>query len=137
MSVAVLLHLAATAACAGGLAATAPASPAPSPTVYLATPSSMEPAAGICSASEGLVVVIALHPDIPDPRCAVVQPEQRLQIRNDNDSVRQVTLGQFQFEVPPGGTYLLDEAFGSYLRPGVHLLQVLPCCGPSLWLKPE
>jgi len=132
-----LLLLAASIAC-GVIDPAAPATlPLPSPTPGLATPSSMEPAAGICGEAEGSVVTIALHPDVPDPRCAVVRPEQVLEILNDRDASRQVSLGPFQFEVPAGSNYRLDQAFGSYLAPGVHLVQVQPCCGPELWLKAQ
>ena len=130
-----LLLLAASIAC-GVIDPAAPATlPFLSPTPGLATPSSMEPAAGICGGAEGSVVTIALHPDVPDPRCAVVRPEQVLEILNDRDASRQVSLGPFQFEVPAGSTVRLDRAFGSYLAPGIHLVQVQPCCGPELWLK--
>jgi len=63
-----MLLLAASIAC-GVIGPASPATlPLPSPTPELATPSSMEPAAGICGEAGGPVVTIALHPDVPDPR---------------------------------------------------------------------
>jgi hypothetical protein len=95
----------------------------------------MEPAAGICAEATGSIVTIALHPDVPDPRCVIVRPDQSLEILNDRDAARSVSIGRFQFEILAGGSFLLEHAFGSFLAPGVHRVQVHPCCGPELWLK--
>ena len=85
----------------------------------LATPYSDQPAAGICASPEGALVTITIYPDIPDPRCAIVRPDQRLQVVNSTQADLQVSLGDFT----------------ATLAPGVHQVQVLPCCGPELWLQ--
>jgi hypothetical protein len=129
------LLVAATLACASLPTTTPTPAPRPSPTAVLATPSSLEPAAGICGEAAGGVVTIALHPDVPDPRCAIVHPDQILEIINDADAARQVSLGPFLLDVPAGSGVLLDQPFGTYLAPGVHRVQADPCCGAELWLK--
>jgi hypothetical protein len=121
---------AALAACAAGNA-----SPTAEP-VPLASPVSQEPAAGICGATEAAEVTITIYSDIPDPRCAIVRPEQRLKIVNGTANVLRVSLASFQAEIEPGAEYAFDLPLGEFLAPGVHLVQVLPCCGPELWLKP-
>jgi hypothetical protein len=46
-----------------------------------------------------------------------------------------VTIGRFTSNVEPGGKTMIDTPFGEYLAPGVHQLQVSPCCGVELWLE--
>ena len=125
-----VLLSAALAACAAGN--TSPTA-APMP---LASPVSQEPAAGICGGTEAAEITITIYPDIPDPRCAIVRPEQRLRIVNSTANPLQVSLASFQAEIGPGADYAFDLPLGEFLAPGVHLVQVLPCCGPELWLKP-
>lgn len=130
-STALLVPLsAALAACAAGNA-----SPTAAP-IPLASPVSQEPAAGICGATEAAEVTITIYPDIPDPRCAIVRPEQRLKIVNSTANPLQVSLASFRAEIGPGAGYAFELPLGEFLAPGVHLVQVLPCCGPELWLKP-
>jgi len=47
-----------------------------------------------------------------------------------------VVIGLFEVDIEPDGEYIFDMPVGEYLLPGVHLIQVSPCCGPELWLKP-
>ncbi len=108
----------------------------PATLIPLATPVSQEPAAGICGATEAAEITITIYPDIPDPRCAIVRPEQRLRLVNKTTLLLQVSLAAFQTELEPGAEYTFDLPLGEFLAPGVHLVQVLPCCGPELWLKP-
>lgn len=110
-----------------------PVAPPPSPA--LATPSSQEPASGICRSFEGPVVEIQIEPGIPDPRCGVVSPDQRLKVLNKTDDPLDVMLGTFAGHLEPGGEYTIDVPFGEYLAPGVHHLQVLPCCGAAIVLE--
>lgn len=100
-----------------------------------ATPYAESPAAGICGESEGPVVTVTIQPDIPDPRCLVIRPDQRLKVVNRTSGSLQVALGPFLAEIDPGGEYLFDRAFGEYLASGVHQVLVSPCCSPELWLK--
>ena len=86
--------------------------------------------------NRGAEVTITIYPDIPDPRCAIVRPEQRLRIVNSTAIPLQVSLASFQAEIGPGAEYAFELPLGEFLAPGVHLVQVLPCCGPELWLKP-
>ena len=103
---------------------------------YRATPAASEIAAGICAEPMGEVVQVTIYPDIPDPRCLKVQPEQKLKVVNQAQAKLEISLGEFKAELQPGGEILWDVAFGEYLEPGVHLLGVQPCCGPEIWLQP-
>lgn len=109
----------------------------PSPPFTLATPVSQEPAAGICGSSESAVVEVTLYPDIPDPRCARVRPEQVLRVVNRTQASLEVRIGPFATTLEPGEVYELDVPFGAYLAPGVHPLLVVPCCGPEVWLRDD
>jgi hypothetical protein len=117
--------------------ATSPA-PAASPLLTmatLATPYADSPAAGICASFESPVVEIRIEPGIPDPRCALVRADQQLKVTNDTDSPLDVSIGAFSGHMEPGGEFAIEAPFGSYLAPGVHQLQVLPCCGPEIFLQ--
>lgn len=102
---------------------------------YRATPAANEIAAGICGETENEVVQVTIRPDIPDPRCLIVKPEQKLKVVNQAQSAVEVVLGEFKTELAPGQEVLWDVPVGDYLEPGVHLLLVTPCCGPELWLQ--
>ena len=101
----------------------------------LATPYAQKPAAGICGGFEAEMVVITLYPDIPDPRCSKVREDQKLTIINQTQNTLEVSIGMFTTKLEPGGETIIDTPFGEYLAPGVHHLQVSPCCGPELWLE--
>ena len=102
--------------------------------IILSTPYAQEPAAGICASFEGEVVTINLYPDIPDPRCSQVRPDQILTVSNQTQVTLEVSIGSFKHNLEPGASYTFDTKFGDYLAPGVHQLQVTPCCGAELWL---
>ena len=101
----------------------------------LATPYAQEPAAGICGMSEGTWVTVTIYPDIPDPRCVQVRGHQKLIVVNQTPDTINVTIGPFHTSINPGEDARLDQPFGSYLAPGVHLLDVQPCCGGTILLK--
>ncbi len=101
----------------------------------LATPYAQQPAAGICASPSGKLVTITIYPDLPDPRCAIIQPDQELQVVNRTLGDLQVHIGTFDAVLAAGGDYTFSVPFGKYLAPGVHQVQVLPCCGPELWLQ--
>ncbi len=107
----------------------------PSPTIALATPYALEPAAGICQSFDGTVVTITINVDMPDPRCAKVLPDQTLTVVNTTLSSIQVSIGKFSSTVLPGAEYSITVPFGEYLAVGVHQLTVRPCCGAELWLE--
>jgi hypothetical protein len=46
-----------------------------------------------------------------------------------------VTIGRYAASVEPGEKTIFATPFGEYLAPGVHQLQVSPCCGAELWLE--
>jgi hypothetical protein len=100
-----------------------------------ATPVAESPAAGICATSEGMQVTITIYPDIPDPRCSLIRPEQILKVVNAREDPLLVSIGQMEAEIAPGSSYLFDLPFGKYLAPGVHRIEVQPCCGAELWLQ--
>lgn len=101
----------------------------------LATPVSQQPAAGICGAAEGDIVTVRINPDVPDPRCVIITADQRLKLINNRNEIIQISLGVFEAEIDPGDESLAPLTFGAYLAPGVHLIEVSPCCGASLWLQ--
>jgi predicted small lipoprotein YifL len=107
----------------------------PSQTPGLATPYSQEPAAGICGSFEDEVVVITINPDIPDPRCVIIAPDQILKVVNNRQETLQVSIANMEATIEPGSEHTFNVPFGQYLAPGVHLIEVKPCCGASLWLK--
>jgi hypothetical protein len=110
----------------------ASASPA---TSELATPYALSPAAGICARFDGPVVEFRIEPGIPDPRCAFARADQHMKITNKTDGPLDVSIGTYSGHLEPGGEFSIEAPFGSYLAPGVHQLQVLPCCGPEIVLE--
>lgn len=103
----------------------------------LATPEAQKPAAGICGRAEGDLVIVTIYPDVPDPRCVIIAPDQMLKVINSRGESIQVSLGSFEAVLDPGGEYTVNIPFGEYLAPGVHTIKVSPCCGASLWLQEE
>jgi hypothetical protein len=103
--------------------------------IILSTPYAQEPAAGICASFEGEVVTINLFPDIPAPRCSQVRPDQILTVNNRTQVTLEISIGSFKDSLEPGASTRFDTQFGDYLAPGVHQLQVTPCCGAELWLE--
>lgn len=101
----------------------------------LATPVSEFPAAGICPEAEGSIVTMTIRPDIPDPRCMIVQTDQRLRVVNEREITIDVGLGRLTATLDPGESVTFDAPFGDLLMAGVHPLLVDPCCGGSLWLQ--
>jgi hypothetical protein len=99
-----------------------------------ATPYADSPAAGICAEFEGEVISMTINPGIPDPRCVIVNPNQRLRVVNKLESEITASLGSLTATIAPGSEYTFEKAFGELLMPGVHNLGVTPCCGGSLWL---
>jgi hypothetical protein len=123
---------------AGDVVPTISASPMPR-----ATPYASEPAAGICADATGAVgasppvgeVVMTLEPGIPDPRCMIVAAGQRLRVVNATGGDVNISLGPFSLPLPANAETVIGPAFGDYLMPGVHALQVDPCCGGEVWLQ--
>jgi hypothetical protein len=107
----------------------------PNPLDIRATPVAESPAAGICGMFDGDIVTLIIYPDIPDPRCVEVTSEQKLRVVNRRDEPIQAAIGTFQADIPPDGEHTFDVPVGEYLMPGVHLLQVSPCCSPEVVLK--
>lgn len=115
----------------------------PSTPFPLATPYSQQPAAGICAEAigddrashPGGEAVMRLEPGIPDPRCMIIRPDQRLRVVNQTGVDVAIALGPFSLPLPANGETVFGPTFGDYLMPGVHVLQVDPCCGGELWLK--
>jgi hypothetical protein len=109
----------------------------PTQSPNLATPISLEPAAGICGSFEGKWVVITIYPDIPDPRCAIIAPDQMLKVVNSRQETLRVSIGTMEAMIEPGDEHTFDIPFGQYLAPGVHRIGVDPCCGAELWLQAD
>lgn len=100
----------------------------------LVTPVAEQPAAGICVTSEEETITLHIHPDIPDPRCAQVRPDQGLRVINHLDQAIQVSLACHQMEIRPGAEGVFQAPVGAFLSAGVHRLEVSPCCGPEIWV---
>jgi len=106
----------------------------------LATPKSLEPAAGICAEPPASHwVLFTLNADIPDPRCAKVRPDQALNVTNNTDAPVLVTIAGREAEVRPGGEQEIAGAVGTYLAPGVHSLMtsLYGGGGPEVWVMSE
>ena len=101
-----------------------------------AAPVSDSPAAGICAEFDGETVFIKINPDMPDPRCAMLHYGQKLEVSNNRAEVLQVEIGGLEATIQPGESYLFDVPLSDYLLSGVHTINVDPCCGAELWLKP-
>ena len=104
----------------------------------LATPYAVSPASGICpEVPAGETASVDIYPDIPSPRCLLVKAEQHMALTNRSDEVLIFRLGHIEGQIQPGHTYLVEESFGSYLLPGVHVVQVSPYSGPEIFLVEE
>jgi hypothetical protein len=113
-----------------------PTASLPTATYALATPYADSPAAGICSSGESDDVEMTLLPGIPDPRCLEIRPDQHLLIRNMTGGAVDFRLGRFSGHLEDGERIRIEAAFGTYLAPGVHALEIDPCCGGELVLPP-
>lgn len=102
----------------------------------LKRPDADQPASGICDPAGDEVVVLNISADAPSPRCVKVTGNQRLQIFNTTAAAVHVQLAQFNVEIQPGQTQLLDASVGSYLAPGVHWQDVIGGNAPEIWLTP-
>lgn len=114
-----------------------PARAEPATSHELATPIADSPAAGICAEHEGSLVSVTINPDIPDPRCSFVRPDQHLRVINMRGERVEVSLARLHAEVAPGEDYIFEEPFGALLMAGVHRFDVSPCCGAELVLRPD
>jgi hypothetical protein len=81
------------------------------------------------------MLTITLNADIPDPRCAKVRPDQTLKVINNTVSPLTLSIGPFKSSLLAANEYSIDVPFSDYLGPGVHQLQVSPCCGAEIWLE--
>lgn len=103
----------------------------------LATPASDRPAAGICAAAQGEILVFEVFPDMPDPRCSTAHPGQQLRVVNRTDTQIQVSIGRYRFDLQPGEGQTIESPLGEYLLPGVHYLSIAGGHAPALWLQEE
>jgi hypothetical protein len=110
---------------------------APTSTYALATPYAESPAAGICAKPEAIEVEMSLLPGIPDPRCLQVRPDQQLTVHNGTGGPVDVRLGPYSAHLEDGGDFTIEAPFAAYLAPGVHGLQVDPCCGGEIVLPAD
>lgn len=99
------------------------------------TPVADSPAAGTCGESQGEIVTMTIRPDIPDPRCLIVQSDQRLRVVNGRQETLAVSLGRLSASIEPGGEHTFEVPIGELLLPGVHVIGVSPCCGGEIWLS--
>ena len=103
----------------------------------LATPASDRPAAGICAAAQGEIVVFEVFPDMPDPRCSTASPGQQLRVVNRTDTQIEVSIARYRFSLQPGEGHTIESPLGEYLLPGVHYLSITGGHAPALWLQEE
>jgi hypothetical protein len=109
--------------------------PPGTPGAALATAVSDSPAAGICAETDDPIVTVTIFPDIPDPRCTIIRPEQRLRLINQRGETIEVSLAGLTATLEAGAEHVFEIPFGQLLAPGVHAFQVSPCCGAELWLQ--
>jgi hypothetical protein len=112
-----------------------PAALAPTTSRELATPIADSPAAGFCAEHEGSLVSVTINPDMPDPRCSLVSPDQYLRVVNMRGEMIKVSFVGNDVDIEPGGEHTFDQPFGNLLMPGVHHFAVSPCCGAELVLR--
>jgi hypothetical protein len=113
---------------------TSPSQPASDSPVLLATPHALQPAAGICGRVDDQTVEIFLEAGMPNPRCIQMLPEQFLTVTNRTGGLVTIRLAQEQAELQPEESYTFSRPLGEMLAPGVHRLQVDPCCGGEIMM---
>jgi hypothetical protein len=80
--------------------------------------------------------VVSFNPNFPDPRCLIVNPDQRLRIVSRLDGEVQVALGSVSVIVGPGFDGVIGPRFGDYLEPGAHFLGESTYDGNvEIWLR--
>lgn len=89
-------------------------------------------------------MTVTINPDKPMPDCVVVLASQRLRVVNATNAFHQrgsvITVafaGLAARAVARGQSTTFGEAFGHYLAPGQHVLQVSAYPGSEIivWLK--
>jgi len=68
---------------------------------YRATPAWHSPTSGICARLEGDIATFTIRPDIPDPRCVGVRPEQKVRVINRRAETLHVVIGLFEVDIEP------------------------------------
>lgn len=79
-------------------------------------------------------MTITINPDMPDPRCSKITADQMLEVINNRAETVLVKLGHLEATLAPGESHKFELPFGDYLAPGVHRIEVQPCCGAELVL---
>jgi hypothetical protein len=111
---------------------------------HLVGPESLVPGAGACSRTAGPVVTVSVNPDVPDPRCTEVRPDQHLRVVNTSDRFGQhgktITVRWPSFAsrtLPVGSSTVYARPLGSYLARGVHdlRLSIYAGGGAEIWLR--
>ena len=101
-----------------------------------ATPSSNQPAAGICRMANGDVVTVELRPTSLHPLCACTTPPATAGAEQHGATVS-VRLAWLETVLDPSEEHTFDLTLGSLLAPGVHRLGVsAPPGGAELWMGP-
>lgn len=105
-------------------------------TPTLKPPDSDLPAAGICGTATGTYATVTINRDTPSPRCQHISPNQSLRIINHTDHPADIRLADHALTLPPQTEGMIDQPFGDYLAPGVHILEIstYPGGGAALWL---
>jgi len=112
-----------------------PAAPPSASPATLVPADASEPAAGICAEpGSSSLALVEIYPDVPNPRCLRVLPEQGLLVVNRTEVEIVVRLGPHESRLLPGEEGALRAPFGSYLAPGVHRVEAAPYSGPELIL---
>ena len=97
------------------------------------------PGAAPCTGDPGPIATVVLHDDrVPEPRCAMVTGDQRLEVVNDTGEAVSVRFAHFEATLAPGESTMLDEPLAGHLEPGLHMLQALYGnlnAGPEIWLR--
>lgn len=112
--------------------------PAPAPKPK-APAESQTPASGFCPGPEtSPTITMTIGEATPRPRCQKVTAIQSLVVHNATGKTITVELAGRSFSLAPDQYNNIDEAFGSYLEPGVHTIKTSAYAGgngPELWLQ--
>lgn len=80
-------------------------------------------------------IPIAYQTTSPIPACVEVSAVQNAEIINPTNQAISVTFANYHISIAAGKTYIIKAKFGSYLAPGVHVMQFSPSGISNIWLK--
>ena len=108
---------------------------------HLLPATSRRPSVGVCGRTTGVVLVVKIEPDTPNPRCPAVNAAQRLRVVNRTGdygahphTVTVVWVPGRPLTLRPGEAKTFPRHFGTYLAQGVHDLKAGRGYRSEIWL---